>query len=111
MKNFIASRILKYRWIWALLFGGYKQTRGNLCDEDGHCCLGVLAEVCGLERDGEQYRTKSCVYTSLYAGDETPLHEYLANKEGNPSIVTIFSEMNDAGESFRRIAWKIFKRV
>lgn len=33
------------KWCAALRSGKYKQTRGRLQDEDGHCCLGVACEV------------------------------------------------------------------
>lgn len=39
---------LKQKWINALKSGKYTQTKGQLKDEIGYCCLGVLAEVANL---------------------------------------------------------------
>jgi hypothetical protein len=36
---------VKRDWIDALRSGKYKQTRSKLCNKDGFCCLGVLADV------------------------------------------------------------------
>lgn len=36
---------IKARWIAALRSGDYNQCRGKLVDEDGYCCLGVLAAI------------------------------------------------------------------
>lgn len=33
------------KWVNALRSGKYHQTRGNLQDEDGYCCLGVACRV------------------------------------------------------------------
>ena len=50
-------------WIEALRSGKYKQARSALRTNEGHCCLGVYAEVrgmtitkdgCNIEIDGEQ---------------------------------------------------------
>jgi hypothetical protein len=35
----------KAKWIAALNSGQYKQTTERLCDSDGYCCLGVLANI------------------------------------------------------------------
>ncbi len=36
------------KWTEALRSGKYQQTHARLRDQQGHCCLGVLAEVCGV---------------------------------------------------------------
>lgn len=36
---------LKDKWLAALRSGEYQQTRSALKNEDGYCCLGVLAHV------------------------------------------------------------------
>ena len=40
MKKTIANK-----WVKALRSGKYTQTKNNLCDDVGHCCLGVLCEL------------------------------------------------------------------
>jgi hypothetical protein len=41
---------LKQKWIEALRSGKYEQGRGQLRDASNrYCCLGVLADVCGVE--------------------------------------------------------------
>ena len=44
------DQALKQKWIAALRSGEYPQTRRTLHNGDGYCCLGVLCEVAGLER-------------------------------------------------------------
>jgi len=36
---------VKEKWLKALRSGEYKQTKGQLKDEKGYCCLGVLCEL------------------------------------------------------------------
>ena len=40
MKKSIANK-----WVKALRSGKYTQTKNNLCNAVGHCCLGVLCEL------------------------------------------------------------------
>jgi len=40
MKKSIANK-----WVKALRSGEYTQTQTKLCDNEGHCCLGVLCEL------------------------------------------------------------------
>src|SRR3954466_11512237 len=40
---------LKTKWVEALRSGEYNQCRGNLKSPDGFCCLGVLAQISGLQ--------------------------------------------------------------
>jgi hypothetical protein len=46
MKAAIAAK-----WARALKSGKFKQTKGALCDQNGHCCLGVLVELYHKEYD------------------------------------------------------------
>lgn len=36
---------IKDRWITALRSEKYSQTKGNLRDDEGYCCLGVLCDL------------------------------------------------------------------
>lgn len=39
------TKEIKEKWLNALKSGEYKQVRGQLRTNFGHCCLGVLAEI------------------------------------------------------------------
>ena len=41
---------IKQRWLEALRSGEYKQTKENLQNSDGFCCLGVLCDLHAKER-------------------------------------------------------------
>ena len=41
---------LKQKWLKALRSGRYKQVKGTLHNENGYCCLGVLASVSKMGR-------------------------------------------------------------
>lgn len=109
---------LKARWLFALRSGHYEQGDSELCtrvdDEDGdkfkHCCLGVLANVYGLEN-------------SRIAGecglDDVGLHDLLGRWSAQGDNDHSFcleavdthttwqrklAAMNDSGKSFAEIA-------
>ncbi len=52
---------IKNKWVAALRSGKYTQGKGQLCEYQGtsdkgvceynHCCLGVLAHLCGVENE------------------------------------------------------------
>lgn len=49
---------IKLKWVTALRSGRYQQTSGQLRDERGYCCLGVLCDVIDpnqWDSDGEHY--------------------------------------------------------
>lgn len=93
---------VKQAWLEALRSGEYCQTKGQLVDEHGYCCLGVLAEelgdpkgwVCGGTYQGDQsWRYKGLIAT--LAVDELGLCERASG---------VLIAMNDAGDSFQTIA-------
>lgn len=56
------NKNLKKRWIKALRSGNYEQTTEYLCSDNGrydpsanigHCCLGVLSDVMGVDQDDD----------------------------------------------------------
>lgn len=101
----------KVEWLEALRSGRYKQDCGYLRTHDGFCCLGVLADVQGIDWDG-------------YVGDDTMPEdvkdEFYTNMDDSvwqlaslPShlacgmeqhIQSILSNMNDRGMPFDQIA-------
>ena len=91
----------KKKWLKALRSGDYCQTQGTLVDETGYCCLGVLAEVCGLKKDWTVDKHDTWRYkgfpggwgSSCWFGVDTDAHAECV-------------DMNDsgAGKSFKQIA-------
>jgi hypothetical protein len=101
---------IKQKWLEALRSGNYKQGTGELCisytsGRFEHCCLGVLAEVCGIDR------------SKLFNSDHL---ERIGHPEilgawglghynsGDPDTHTNeqrkLAAMNDTGKSFAEIA-------
>ena len=84
--------MLKKKWLCALRYGNYEQTKGRLRNDDGFCCLGTAKE----EKD------------NLYSYDSCGtghLPEKLREEIGlSYRVQEIASERNDAGDSFERIA-------
>lgn len=98
---------LKAGWIKALRSGHYKQEQGLLKSEEGFCCLGVLADICGCqwEADSDQgilfnenVRHMNDSYLSWYAARRLGISRH---EQKN------LAEMNDQGASFDMIADKI----
>lgn len=72
------------KWVKALRSGKYRQAFGTLVKESeynedvvGHCCLGVLGEVCGLKND-EVFRNSELLDNGLAAQCG------LRHEKGNP---------------------------
>lgn len=118
------------KWVKALRSGKFKQANmtlisaeyddnGDIAKVKGHCCLGVLAEISGLNEDnclvGEDllsaYREECGI-----ASDEGSRALAQADEEGNPQPIRLrtktgetksfsnLAEANDSGISFKRIA-------
>ena len=92
---------LKAEWVKRLRSGEYKQARGVLHSSltDGHCCIGVLAEIA----DPEALRAVPDTYQ-----DELHNHDLYAElrldvikMKLSPSLLI---RMNDDGYSFDQIA-------
>ena len=64
-------------WVKALRSGEYKQTRGQLRNEDSYCCLGVACDLYSkhvLKKDAwRQYKTSVLSYTFLGQGGALPI--------------------------------------
>ena len=64
-------------WVKALRSGEYKQTRGQLRNEDRYCCLGVACDLYSkhvLKKDAwREYKTSVLSYTFLGQGGALPL--------------------------------------
>lgn len=88
-------------WVEALRSGKYAQTSGALRSyEGGYCCLGVLADICGL---GE-WTSKNYYKFAGNLADEI-LPEALGDVLGLcPNVQRSLAELNDHGRSFEHIA-------
>ena len=98
------NKALKKKWVNALRSGEYKQGRVALYNKgyDSFCCLGVLCDVAGIDRDdirglGMPTREQAKVIGMPYAG---PHDDYEARK----SIIGRLAKFNDDGKSFKWIA-------
>jgi len=103
------DRKWKRKWINALRGGEYKQTRGELRDHLGYCCLGVLCDISGVGKWDD---------TSRYAeNDDRVSHAFTTPGVRALTGLTVFAEehlteLNDMkGYSFRRIATWIEKHL
>ena len=68
------NKSIAKKWITALRSGDYKKAKGQLRQEEGFCCLGVLCNLHALENP-------------LYARTQTDPYNYGGNRGTLPSIV------------------------
>lgn len=114
---------IKAKWIKALLSGDYKQGRACLKNKKGeYCCLGVLADVCGLLGRTNQFDTEKAsvkdglLSTSLFHFAEE--NGFLNNIEHSKNVECLLAEMNDGDKvegrkpfTFKQIAAWIKKTL
>jgi hypothetical protein len=80
LKDLKLTKELKENWLTALKSGIFKQEPGQLKTFNGHCCLGVLAEIhpnLSIDSDG-----KSCVFYGKVEGYE-PFDQILTSETVN----------------------------
>jgi hypothetical protein len=87
-------------WIDALRSGKYQQCQNQLTDGEGFCCLGVYAELHGIEIPVPNYSPE---------GDDEEdgngaTYSELTHRIDNPIVRSRGVEMNDRGHSFSEIA-------
>lgn len=94
---------LKQTWVDNLLSGKYKQTQGELHNDEGFCCLGVLCDVVAPEdwvKDGTIYTNK--VNDQNRVGT---LSDHFLVRVGLSSVgAGLLAHLNDLGNSFEFIA-------
>lgn len=78
------NKEVKAKWIEALCSGKYKQTEGQLRDNGGFCCLGVLCDISGLD----EWKTLGGNKLDIYMGESGEL----------PSAVTEWAGFRDDGD-------------
>lgn len=59
-------------WLKALRSGEYKQTKKNLHDTNGYCCLGVLCDLAAKQGIGEWSASDSNTFDFLGNGSDLP---------------------------------------
>jgi len=62
---------LKAKWIAALRSGEYQQGHNMLVSDDGkkHCCIGVLAKLCGIPQNDMYDNRFQLVFTGFEQDD------------------------------------------
>ena len=87
----------KARWVEALRSGKYTQTTRCLRDGTGFCCIGVLADVVGVEWEKQVWQDGEAFFEM--GGDE-PVRAVGVPVPTQAALVA----MNDHGKSFAEIA-------
>jgi len=118
------------KWVKALRSGKFKQKAGTLVSVEenhegetekilGYCCLGVLGEVCGMDKgdligvdflDAGIGGLKSGI-GSFQTGEGEEVYKGIALRDRTNKVrrFSNLADANDAGVSFRRIATWIEK--
>ena len=101
---------IKRKWVKALRSGKYKQAEGTLRDEAGAmCCLGVLADIQGVNWDEIKEMVSEDLPRGLNAGLTKRQRAILASK--NDGCFCHPWGRQVAHESFEQIADYIEKRL
>jgi hypothetical protein len=88
---------IKQKWIDALLSGEYQQTRQQLFDGDGYCCLGVL---CDLYRKEHKEHEWSHTFSEFEQKDKW---EFLDQSETLPNDVIFWSGLPNCDPQIKEI--------
>lgn len=95
----------------ALRSDKYKQGKGRLRDGDKFCCLGVVCDLHSLETGN---KWEGNVYLESEHTLPLVVAQWAGFKSHNPDVKNEFAclaAMNDAGESFKKIARVIEKQL
>ena len=110
------NRKLKAKWLQALRSGSYRQTSGELANDEGtkFCCLGVLADIQGctwkIGRNGEGLVPVNKANRSIVPNSDDWLPPTRAGGLSHDTQEALAS-MNDDGASFKKIAAYIEKNL
>lgn len=112
--------ITVFEWVEALRSGEYQQTRFQLHDSNGYCCLGVAEDVAGahwtvfgLDKDSITVYTDDWQGTNLPSSYAKELmgeagafmeHSYAPGVDSYLIRENVLAEMNDEGWTFLEIA-------
>lgn len=92
---------LKEKWVTALRSGEYRQTTGELKDEYGYCCLGVLCDIANVKRDGGVFVDNAGF---PLRGDGSSYGKFYPRFARLYSTRNTLMRMNDTGKSLEQIA-------
>lgn len=99
---------IKKKWLKALRSGDFAQSTGGLKNDDGYCCLGVLAEVADPE---QKTWDTGCVFfgakTEPYGNsitDGAAQVELLGGRIPPKTMGRLVAMNDDAGLTFNEIA-------
>lgn len=104
---------IKAAWLAALRSGEYAQTRTNLKDETGYCCLGVLCDLHAKAGLGKWGENGYYIPADDYAECSTLPHavvRWAGVKDHNPDVYdhdddrVPIAELNDHGYTFAELA-------
>lgn len=88
------------KWVATLRSGEYKQTKGRLADDFGHCCLGVACELAIEAGVINSYHKEKGSLPSLVK-DWLGLRHWSGRYQGENRFL---ANDNDRGQSFSQIA-------
>jgi len=88
---------IKQKWIDALLSGEYQQTRQQLFDGNGYCCLGVLCDL--YRKEHEQYEWAQ-TFSEFEQKDKW---EFLNQSETLPNDVISWSGLPNCDPQIKEI--------
>ena len=112
------NQIIKQKWLDALRSGQYEQTRANLRNKHGFCCLGVLCDLYVKEYTDVNWVYQDSRYQLINNKATLPyeVREWAKLKESNPLVksgdgLTSLAELNDGGKTFNEIAQVIEEQL
>jgi hypothetical protein len=95
------------KWVKALRSGKYKQARGVLKDNAGHCCLGVLCTLTPYKNNYTRMPVESFGFRECNKVLPPAVQDLVGMQSNNGKINLILpelSKLNDDGKSFNEIA-------
>lgn len=104
--------VVKQKWLEALRNGEYAQGKQRLNRNNEFCCLGVLCDLYGKEKETNWWRpeerqndgTLSFLNEMVYIPKEVMEWAKLSNAYGMINEVADLAAMNDGGNTFEEIA-------
>ncbi len=104
-------------WVAALRSGEYKQTKGNLKNNNKFCCLGVMCDLQGREWHVDEWMDGMRIKTYHVNGKSRDGSTERFNEFPPPAAMEtvgltrdqagILADMNDSGATFKQIAKEI----
>jgi len=103
----------KDKWVAALRSGEYKQTREQLYDGKGYCCLGVLCKITGKKFFRDDYNhyyhyyvkdTQNGIREDIVLPTDVMNEVDMRTKNGAYRPGLLLVNLNDSGKTFSEIA-------